>query len=356
MSASIKHFDVARLTSPQVQRSAEMQALFDWNIEQDELVGMPAFDTLPVLEMRQWRAKGAMRVNAGLPDVASAERLDIEALDGAPPVLCELITPLVAEPGCLMFIHGGGWVFGNIDSHARMARLLAVETRKRVLYIDYRLSPETAYPGALEDCLACWRWIVARAETDPAFKGPLAICGDSAGGNLCMATILHEQREARRAADMGLCFYGVFDDNFDTPSYLRFALGHGLARPGMMKFWEMYAPSAAHGQARKDALLCPVRADAAALARLPPIFLNASGMDPLLCDTLAMGRRLEDVGATFEVHVHEGLHHGFMQQTARLAEARRAFTLMGDFFRRHERAGERGGNDRAQLAPRHSTF
>ena len=335
MNASAKRFDVARLTAPEVRRTAEMQALFDWNTEQDKLMGMPDLNTVSTGEMRLWRAKGAVRTNADLPPVASAERLRVPGLKGAPPVLCELITPPGAEPGCLMFIHGGGWVFGDIDSHARLARMLAVETKKRVLYINYRLAPETSYPGPLDDAVACWRWIVARAETDAGFKGNLAVCGDSAGGNLAMATILHEQQLGRRAPDMGLCFYGVFDDDFDTPSYTRFALGHGLARPGMMKFWDMYAPTETPSQPRQDPLLCPVRASEAALAKLPPIYLNASGMDPLLCDTIRMAERLEDVGATYEVNVHEGLHHGFMQQTAKLAESRRAFALMGDFYRRH---------------------
>ena len=337
MTASVKRLDVTRLTAPDVKRTPEMQAFFDWTIEQDKRLGMPDLNTVSVTDMRLWRNKAAVRTNADLPPVASAGRLKIPSLKGAPPVLCELITPLNAEPGCLMFIHGGGWVFGDIDSHVRLARMLAMETKKRVLYIDYRLSPETVFPGALDDCIACWRWIVHKAETDASFKGNLAVAGDSAGGNLSLVTILHEQQLGRRAPDMGLLFYGVFDDDFDTPSYLRFALGHGLARPGMMKFWDMYAPPETPGQSRQDPFLCPVRASEAALAKLPPLYLNASGMDPILCDTIKMAHRLEDVGATYEVNVHEGLHHGFMQQTAKLAEARRAFALMGDFYRRHEK-------------------
>ncbi len=337
MNTSATRLDVARLTSPNVQRTAEMQALFEFLAAQDKEMGVPDLATVPVNEMRMWRAKTAVRTNADLPEVAGAERLRAPGLKGAPPVLCELITPLNAEPGCLMFIHGGGWVFGDIVSHARLAYLLAVETKKRVLYVDYRLAPENPYPAPLDDCVAAWRWIVARAETDAGFKGPLSCCGDSAGGNLTLATILHEQQVGRRAPGLGMCFYGVFDDDIDTPSYLRFALGFGLSRPGMAKFWDMYAPPETPGQPRQDALLCPVRASEAQLARLPPIYLNASGMDPLLCDTIKMAERLEDVGCAYEVNVHEGLHHGFMQQSARLGESRRAFALAGDFYRRHEK-------------------
>jgi acetyl esterase len=314
-----------------------MQALFEWLAEQDKAMGMPDLNTLPVTEMRAWRSRASARTNADLPEVESVTRVSVPGLRGAPPVVCDLIVPKDAEPGCVLFLHGGGWVFGDINSHTRLARMLAVETRKRLLYADYRLAPENPYPAALDDTVAAWRWIVAQAEGDPAFQGTLAICGDSAGGNLALACILHEQELGRRAADIGMLFYGVYDDDIDSPSYLRFATGHGLARPGMAKFWSFYAPSETPGQPRQDPLMCPVRASEAALARLPPLYLNASHLDPLLCDTFKLAERLEAAGCTFEVNIHEGLQHGFMQQTARLAEARRAFALMGDFFRRHEK-------------------
>ena len=99
----------------------------------------------------------------------------------------------------------------------------------------------------------------------------------------------------------------------------------------MAKFWDMYAPDATQ---REEAFLCPVKADFEALEKLPPLFMNAAGLDPLLCDTLEFAARVEEVGGEFELHVHEGVQHAFMQQTARLAEARRAFELVGDFYRR----------------------
>jgi acetyl esterase len=286
--------------------------------------------------MRAWRARGSVRTNANPPKVEDIERVLVPGFNGGPPVIADLITPLDAEPGATLFIHGGGWVFGDIGTHSRLARMLAVETKKRTLYIDYRLAPEYKYPAALDDSIAGWRWIVEKAQTDPNYKGCLAVSGDSAGGNLSMATILHEQAAGKRAPDIGLLFYGVYDDDFDTPSYKRFALGHGLARPGMIKFFEAYAPAPA-GERRKDPLICPVRATNEQLKKLPPVYLNASGMDPIMCDTVAMAKRLEEAGATYEVNIHEGLHHGFMQQTAKLAESRRAFALVGEFYRKHEK-------------------
>jgi acetyl esterase len=325
--------DLARLLGADVARSQEMQALFDWLVEQDKDV--PDLNSLPIEEARRWRSKQTARTNAELPDVQETKRFTVPGIQGAPPVACELITPKGAGPGCTVFLHGGGWAYGDIDSHARLARMLAIETGRRLLYVDYRLAPETPYPGPLDDAVAAWRWAVAQAETQSDFKGPLLICGDSAGGNLALATMLREQEVSRRLPDLGLFFYGVFNDDFDSPSYERFATGFGLARAGMVRFWDMYAPSDTPGQPRLDATLCPVHASEAALARLPPLYFNASHLDPLLCDTVAMCNRLEAAGATFEVNIHEGVQHGFMQQSARLEEARRAFSLMGEFVRRH---------------------
>ena len=336
--ASVKErFDLRRMLAPDVGRSPEMEALFKRLVEDDKAMGMPDLNTLTIQETRPWRAKQGARVNVDPPEVASVERVSIPGLNGAPAVACDLITPRAAEPGCLVYLHGGGWAFGDLESHSRLAKILADETRKRVLYVDYRLAPETPYPGPLDDCVAAWRWVVARSESDAGFKGPLSIAGDSAGANLSVAVMLRELEGGRRLPDVALLFYGVYDDDTESPSYMRFAIGYGLARPGMMKFWSYYAPSEDHGSPREDPLLCPVRASSTALAMLPPMYLNAAGLDPLMCDTLKFAERLEEADATFEVNVHEGLHHGFIQQTAHLEESRRALRLAIDFYRRHER-------------------
>jgi acetyl esterase len=184
--------------------------------------------------------------------------------------------------------------------------------------------------------VAAWRWAVQQNAEDPAFQGPLTVAGDSAGGNLAIGTILREMDAGRRAPDAALIFYSVLSDDVNSPSYLRFAKGHGLNRGGMAKFWEMYAPAPAEAgeSERDDPYLCPVRASEAKLAKLPPIFMNAAGLDPLLCDTLEFAARIEDVGGNFDLHVHEGVQHGFMQQTAHLSEARRAFDLLRAFYTR----------------------
>ena len=248
-------------------------------------------------------------------------------------VVCDLMTPADAKPGCLVFIHGGGWAFGSIDTHARIPRTLANTLKVRVLSVEYRLTPEHPYPEPLEDCVAAWRWAAAQSLSQPDFKGPLSIAGDSAGANLSVATILHENRAGKRTADVGMLFYGVYGADFETPSYQRFGAGYGLAKVGMEKFMDWYAPGGTSpDDLRFDPLVSPIHAPEAMLARLPPLYLCAAGLDPLLCDTYGFARRLDEAGVRYDVNVHEGVHHGFMQITQRLSEARRAYDLVKEFY------------------------
>jgi acetyl esterase len=208
-------------------------------------------------------------------------------------------------------------------------RLLAEATQTRVLGVDYRLAPERPFPAPLDDCVAAWRAVVANRH-DPGFDGPLAVAGDSAGANLALAVILQEIGADRRKPDLGLLFYGAYDHDLDSPSYKRFAEGYGLTRAGMARFWEWYAPQG--GAAEANPLIYPAKASEADLARLPPLFLNAAGLDPLLCDTIDLAKRLEAAGVPHQFVMHDGVHHGFMQMSLRLPEARDAIRQAAVFF------------------------
>jgi acetyl esterase len=339
-ASPLAKIDLNRLLSPQAQRCEEMEAL--WRFLQAEDAKLPDQSRMSPPEQRIVRDQAARRFDGDLEPVASVARVHAPGLAGAPDVVCDLVTPENAQPGCVVYLHGGGWTFGSLVSHARVSRALANETRTRVLAVDYRLAPENPYPAPLDDAVAAWRYVVKRAGAEAGFDGPLAVAGDSAGANLGLAAILREGEAGRRRPDMGLFFYGVWNCDFDTPSYRRFGTGHGLTRASMEKFLDFYVPGGdGPGALRFEPFVSPMLASEATLARLPPIYLAAAGLDPLLCDSVDFARKLEAAGATFDINVHEGLHHGFMQLSARLSEARRAYGLMGDFFRRW--AAQRAG-------------
>jgi acetyl esterase len=320
--------DVARLLGPRARRSAEMAALWAWMQEEDAKFPDPA--ALPIDEQRALIVKLNERWNVGAPTLHETLRLDVPGPTGA--IGCEWLTPANAGDGALLYIHGGGWAVCNLDTHRKLASLIAVETGLSVLSVDYRLAPEHPFPAGLMDCVAVWRWLTANR------RGPLFAAGDSAGANLTLALALNEGQACRRAPDGLLLFYGVYSADLVSPSYLRFADDYGLTRARMEQFWDWYAP----GAARLDPLAAPVEASEAMLAKLPSLFLNASGLDPLLSDTLALTRRLDAAGVEYDLAVHEGVHHGFMMWSGRLKEADAAIARAGEFARRIVGTGRDG--------------
>jgi acetyl esterase len=133
-------FDLARLLSPEAARSPEYEAVWRWVLEQDKL--LPDQTGMSVQEQRAVRALVSARWNQDPPAVASVERLAAPGLAGAPDVVCELSVPFGAEPGAILYLHGGGWVFGGLSTHVRLARTLAIACNRAVLAVDYRLAPE----------------------------------------------------------------------------------------------------------------------------------------------------------------------------------------------------------------------
>ena len=312
--------DVARLIGPEAKRTPDMESLWAWIQKEDAKFPNP--ETLSIEEQRRLVVKINERWNVDQPELAETRRVEIPGPAG--PIPCEWMAPKAVRAGAILYIHGGGWAMCNLDTHRRLARLLAVRSGFSVLSVDYRLAPEHPYPAGLKDCIAAWRWLAANQ------KGPLLSAGDSAGANLALALALHEIQSNRPAPDGLLCFYGGYATDFESPSYLRFAEGYGLTKARMQQYWDWYAPA----EARADPLAVPAEASEAMLAKLPPLFLNAASLDVLLSDTLTLAKRLEAAEADYELVIHEGVHHGFMMFTPRLDEANQAVEKAAAFARR----------------------
>lgn len=321
--ARLADLDQEALFGPGAARSQEMQALADWLAARD--AGLPDPTTLPPTFGRALADAMTLRLRAQY-DARTLSFTTAPALDGTP-LGIKIVAPPDAPVGTILYLHGGGWCFGSLETHETGMRDLAADTGRTVVGVDYRLAPEHPYPTPLDDCVAAWRWLRERIGRDPRFPGPVAAAGDSAGGNLVLALALREQAEGRPVPDALVLLYGAFGDDFETRSYRRFAEGYGLTRGRMMRFLRWYA-----GEGPHDELVAPLRARDAALARLPPMFLNAASLDPLLSDTLAMVARLEGLGHRHRFALHRGLHHGFHQMSARLSQARDATRLVGDWL------------------------
>ena len=322
---------MARLLSPQAARSADMQAAWDWLIAQSG--SQPDPMTLDAPQLRALYDGTSLLWNADLPAVAGVERLSVPGPAGAPAIACDLIEPKGARPGCILYLHGGGFALGNLASHARLTRLLAAAAGMRVLVVDYRLAPEHPYPAPLDDGIAAWRWLVGQSTARAGLSGPLSVAGDSAGANLALSIALREIELGRPSPAAALLFYGCYVADTDTASHRRFGAGFGLTTVSMERFWDWYVPESGPDSHRQDYLVSPLRAGEGLMARLPPCFLNAAGLDPLLSDTLDLAARFDATGVPHELAMHEGVHHGFMQMSLRLPEAMRAIDKAGAFLR-----------------------
>jgi acetyl esterase len=202
----------------------------------------------------------------------------------------------------LVFFHGGGWVMGSVRTHDRTCRALTHRVGCRVVSVEYRLAPEHRFPAALEDC-----WAVTEAVLHE--KRPVAVGGDSAGGNLSAVVAL-------RARDRGLplrlqmLIYPVTDCDLDRPSYLANGTGLVLTRNGMRWFWTHYMGNAPWDHPEAS----PLRArDVSGVA---PTFVMVCEYDPLLDEGMAYAERLRQAGVPVQVIEHKGMIHGFLRWAA----------------------------------------
>jgi acetyl esterase len=239
----------------------------------------------------------------------------------APAMARELI---VETPGGRRaFVFGRGWAFCSAATHEGAARRLALATGAPVITFDYRLAPEHPYPAGLEDCLSFWE-----EREHILFGRRWSVSGDSAGANLALALMI--RLKSRDLPHCGLLFYGVFDADFESPSYRQVAEGPGLTRGKMQRYWDFYAPE---DRRLSDPCLTPARASDEILAALPPLYLNAAEVDPLRSDSEALAARLHALGRKDPFDTVPGVVHGFMQMSIWLPQAEAAFDRAGEAFR-----------------------
>ncbi|MBM1175036.1 alpha/beta hydrolase [Microvirga arabica] len=283
---------------------------------------------LPAPEGRAAAASSNRRWNVDLPPMADTREYHIPADLELGSVACRtrVLVPNERIQGTLLFVHGGGFSFCSPDTHERCARVLAVESGMAVVVPDYRLAPEHPYPAGLMDVVAVLRTLTYKPSTLGLGAGPLLVSGDSAGANLALAAMIHEQRSGHRLPDGALLFYGVYSGDHTSPSHVRFAEGPGLTTAKMQRYWNWYVPNE---EDRRDPLAAPMNASDDELRSLPPLWLQAAGIDPLLSDTVLLGRRLHELGRDDPVSVIPGVVHGFLQMTVSLQAARDALAAAG---------------------------
>jgi acetyl esterase len=206
----------------------------------------------------------------------------------------------------LIYAHGGGFVFCDLDSHDALCRDIANRIPAVVVSVDYRLAPEHRWPAAADDVYAVIRWAARNASDLGGDPDRLAVGGDSAGGNLAAVTALMARDRGDPPLAAQFLIYPVLAANFQNESYRLFGRGFYNPKPALQWYWDQYVPSVAD---RAHPYATPINAD---LSGLAPAVIVIAGHDPLRDEGLAFSAALQSAGVP-TVHLHyEGGIHGFM--------------------------------------------
>jgi len=261
----------------------------------------PAFTGFDVAAMREGIAQRA-RARARGPQMQTLRELRIGELPA------RLYRPVAGPSPLVVYLHGGGWTIGNLDSHDRMCRRLADGSGAAVLAIDYRLAPEHPWPASVADTVAALRWVTSAPEELGEPPSAVAVAGDSAGGTLAALACLRLRDEDRAALpDLQVLLYANTDLTGAQPSMREKADGWGLNADTVRFFNSQWVPD----QTRwSDPGVSPLHA--ADLSGLPSSLIVTAEHDPLRDESEAYARRLHDAGVEVELRREPGLVHNFM--------------------------------------------
>jgi acetyl esterase len=211
---------------------------------------------------------------------------------------------------CLLHFHGGGWIVGDHLCNDRTLRLLANQSGVSVLSVDYRLAPEHKFPAGLDDCVAVARHVHEQADEFGIDSECIGISGDSAGGNLTLATALQLRDSGENWLKFLLLIYPALSPSADSWSHRRLGNGdYGLGSDAMEFFWNAYLGDE---RERSNPLAAPLLAD---FSGLPPTTIVTGGLDALQCDAFELEAKMTRARVENTHRVYPGVIHGFFSMT-----------------------------------------
>jgi acetyl esterase len=270
--------------------------------------GRTPYEAMTPAEARAAYAAGRI---ATIPEPRSvAEVRDIQAELPHGRIALRLYRPesgiAAALPG-LVYLHGGGWVLGSIESHDGLCRHLAAESGCAVISVEYRLAPEHPFPAALDDALGAFAWVRDHAPELGLDADAIGIGGDSAGGALALAVSLTRRDAGQTLPRCQLLIYPVADLSMSSASHRDFAEGYLLTQRALVWFRDHYAPAPADVG---DWRISPLRASS--FENLPPSLVLTAEFDPLRDEGEALALKLANAGLRVTTWRIPGQIHGFL--------------------------------------------
>lgn len=234
--------------------------------------------------------------------------------------------PGAAQDRVVLYLHGGGYVLGGPISHGSMAAQISKSAKARVLFVDYRLAPEHPFPAAVEDATAAYRWLLAQGIK----PGRIAVSGDSAGGGLCMATLLSiKQNKLPMPACAAPLSPWVDMEALGETMTSKDAVDPIVKKPLLLGMVSMVVTG---GKSVRDPLIAPLYGD---LSGLPPLLIQVGTRETLLDDARRLADRAKKAGVKVQLHEFEGQIHVFQVFCSRLDEAVEALDEVGAFVQQH---------------------
>jgi acetyl esterase len=305
----------------------DMQVIMDASARTTEQLGPRSGDD--VAAARQWWTIYTQALSQPHPDDMQVVDRSVATDDGD-------VSVRVYRPGGLegalpgiVYLHGGGFMLGDLDSSDSNAWGFSQEVGAVVVSVDYRLTPEHPYPAAFNDSYAALTWLSANAAELGADSERLAVVGDSAGGNLGAALCLAARdRGGPRIAAQALVYMSA-GTNQESASYIEHADGPGLTTASTIKYRDLYLPG---NRDTRDHFARPIVAESH--ANLPPAWIHSAEIDPIRDDGRAYAAKLALSGCNVTYREAKGMIHGFLRARFYGPAAKAEFDAICDFLRR----------------------
>ena len=287
-----------------MQLDPDAQLLLDAMIR----AGRPQFETLTPVAARQQMRDIRAALKQPQPPVVEVRELAAQGPHGAIPLRLYRHRARAARElqTVVVFFHGGGWVFGDLETHDNLCRSLANVAGCSVVSVDYRLAPEAKFPVAVDDAFAATQWVADNAQTLGLDPVRLAVAGDSAGGNLATVVSLMAARSGAIKIVYQVLLYPTTELALTHDSYRRAGQQFNLTTAAMRWFRELYLTGPDEVD---DWRASPLRAKE--FANMPPAFIATAGCDPLCDEGEAYARLLERNNVPVTLRHFPGQMHGF---------------------------------------------
>lgn len=272
----------------------------------------------------------------GKVDLSGIEESEKIINDKDYPVKLNIVRPkgIKEKLPVFIFIHGGGWILGDYDTHKRMVRDLVVESGYAAVFVNYTPSPEAKYPQAINEIYAATKWVAEHGSEINVDGKNLALVGNSVGGNMAIATSLLAKKNKGPHIKLQILLWPVADSSFNTDSYKIYAEQRFLSTSLMKWMFDQYTTDP---KQRKEIYVAPLQASLNELKGLPPTLIQVAENDILRDEGEALGRKLDEAGVDVTTIRYNGVIHdfGLLNGFATLPTTRSLFTYSSAILKQY---------------------